>query len=216
MRQDWIIWLGCISLFLTGVIWGMIPDKTGFFIVGNVHDLFDIFGAVATIVAATVAVVALTSWRRQFRHTARFDSLKKLKDAATELHSFRRYLLAIQARYMAQMRSQEVKDNSLAEMEESAREVWLAALHAYNQAWGTAVVFFTPEEEASFSGPAPLFVKKSLDDPLRIVMTYANAPKADDLNKFNDVCREITDEARHLYAQTVSELEMMLRQKYRD
>ena len=94
-----------------------------------------------------------------------------------------------------------------------AREKWLIALEAYNRAWGTAVVFFTHAEEANFSGPAKVFTSRSLSDPLRIVTTYANSPNIDQLSAFTETCRQITSEAGHLYASTVSELEWMLRQK---
>ena len=215
MKQDFVIWSGCILLFSAGIVWGMIPDKTGFFIVANVHDLFDIFGALATVIAAAVAVVALSNWRSQFRHSARFESLKGLKNAATELHTFRKYLITVQSRCMHLMHSQGVEDKVLKELEETARQTWISALQTYNQAWGTAVVFFTAEEEANFSGPAPVFTQRSLDDPMRIVMAYANAPEFENRHEFIEACRGITEEVRHLYASTVSELEWMLRQEYR-
>ncbi|MED7666853.1 hypothetical protein GXB78_06490 [Pseudomonas moraviensis subsp. stanleyae] len=193
----------------------MIPDKKSFMTVTSVHDLFDIFGAIATMIAAAVAVIALSNWRSQFRHAARFESLKALKDAATRLHTFRKYLLTVQARCIHLMQSGGVEDLDLRETEEEARKQWTKDLEAYNQAWGTAAVFFTPDEESAFSGPAPVFVKRSLDDPLRIVMAYANAPSVYARHEYLEQCRLITDEVRHLYAATVSELEWMLRQKYR-
>ena len=215
MSRDWVIWLGCILLFCSGVVWGMIPDKKSFMTVASVHDLFDIFGAIATMVAAAVAVIALSNWRSQFRHAARFECLKSLKDAATRLHTFRKYLIAVQARCMHLMQTGGVEDKDLRALEDEAKQNWTRDLEAYNQAWGTAAVFFTPEEEAKFSGPAPVFVKRSLDDPMRIVMAYANSPNIESRLEFIDACRVITEEVRHLYASTVSELEWMLRQKYR-
>ncbi|WP_336346563.1 hypothetical protein [Pseudomonas monsensis] len=215
MSRDWVTWLGCVLLFCSGVVWGMIPDKTSFMTVTSVHDLFDIFGAIATMVAAAVAVIALSNWRSQFRHAARFESLKSLKDAATRLHTFRKYLLTVQARCIHLMQSGGVEDKDLRDMEEEAKQSWTRDLEAYNQAWGTAAVFFTPEEEAKFSGPAPVFVKRSLDDPMRIVMAYANSPNIESRPEFIDTCSSINEEVRCLYASTVSELEWMLRQKYR-
>jgi hypothetical protein len=209
------VWGGCVLLFLAGVIWGMVPDKTGFFVVTNIHELFDMIGAFATVVAAVVAVVALTNWQSQFRHETRFQSLKELKDAATKLHTFRRYLITVQGRCMMLMQSGGIQNQEIDEQEEEARRIWLDALQSYNQAWGTAVAFFTPKEEAAFSGPSPVFVQRSLNDPLRIVMAYANAPDVANSIKFAETCREITDEVRHVCATTVSELEWMLRQNYR-
>lgn len=216
LKKDWVIWGGCVLLFAAGVVWGMIPDKKGFFVVTSIHDLFDIVGAIATTIAAAVAVAALSNWQSQFRHAARFESLKALKDAATELHSFRKYLVTVQARCMQLMQGNQAGDKVLKEMEDAAKQTWLNALQTYNQAWGTAVVFFTPEEEARFSGAAPVFTKRSLDDPMRILMAYANAPEPENFHGFIETCRGITEEVRDLYARTVSELELMLRQKYRN
>ncbi|MBI6749766.1 hypothetical protein [Pseudomonas syringae] len=215
LKKDWLFWLKCALLFSSGVICGMIPDKKGFFLIESVHDLFEIFGALATVIAAVVAVVALSGWRSQFRHAARFESLKSLKDAATKLHTFRKYLKTVEARYAHLIHNQGIESNELIENEESARQQWANDLQAYNQAWGTAVVFFSPEEESEFSGAAPVYVRRSLDDPFKIVAAYANATTADGLYRFTHACRDINEEVRHLYAKTVSELEWMLRQKYK-
>ena len=215
MSRDWVIWLGCILLFCSGVVWGMIPDKKSFMTVTSVHDLFDIFGAIATMIAAAVAVIALSNWRSQFRHAARFECLKSLKDAATRLHTFRKYLIAVQARCMHLMKTGGVDDNNLRELEEEARLNWATDLEAYNQAWGTAAVFFTPEEEKAFSGPAPVFVERSLTYPMAIYMAYANSSNIENRIQFLEDCRLITEEVKDLYARTVSELEWMLRQNYR-
>ena len=65
MKKDWVIWVGCISLFCTGAIWGMIPIKTGFFVVDNVHDLFEIFSSAATVAAVFLAFIGVNAWRQQ-------------------------------------------------------------------------------------------------------------------------------------------------------
>ncbi|WEZ90403.1 hypothetical protein P3R38_09120 [Pseudomonas sp. NyZ480] len=70
MKRDWVVWLGCILLFGSGVVWGSVHLKTDFFVVSNVHDLFDIFGAIATVVAVCVAAVGLNSWKSQIRSSA--------------------------------------------------------------------------------------------------------------------------------------------------
>ncbi|MCY1463617.1 hypothetical protein D9M71_815310 [compost metagenome] len=76
-------------------------------------------------------------------------------------------------------------------------------------------MFFTPQEEKNFSGPANIFTDKYMDNTMRIVMLYANAPGVENYGNFSSSCRVITDSAKDLYAKTVSELEWMLRQKYR-
>lgn len=81
MKKDWVIWVGCISLFCTGAIWGMIPDKTGFFVVDNVHDLFEIFGAVATVITAAAALIALSAWRKQFLFAEKYRAIRDFHQA---------------------------------------------------------------------------------------------------------------------------------------
>jgi hypothetical protein len=215
VRKDLVALAGGVVIFAECVIWLMPSDKSAFFTIANIHDLFDILGALATLIAAGVAVVALTNWRSQFSHEARFQSLKDLKDAATELHTFRRYLIVVEARCVHLMHSGGVGDESLHRLEEEAKQAWMNSLQRYNKAWGTAVPFFTAAEEAAFTGPAPVYVKRSLEDPMRIVMAFANAPDAENINQFAETCRAITEEVRGLYASTVSELELMLRQNYR-
>lgn len=215
MRKDLVALAGGVVILAECVVWLMPSDKTVFFTIANIHDLFDILGALATLVAAGVAVIALTNWRSQFRHETRFQSLKELKDAATELHTFRRYLIVVEARCVHLMHSGGISDESLHLREEEAKQAWMNSLHRYNKAWGTAVPFFTEAEESVFTGPAPVYVKRSLDDPMRIVMAFANAPDLQNLGHFRETCHVITEEVRDLYASTVSQLEWMLRQNYR-
>lgn len=215
MKKDWVIWLGCFLLFFAGVIWGMIPDKTGFFVVADIHDLFDMLGAVATAVAAAVAVIALTNWRSQFRHAEKFKALKELKDAAYSLFAFRGYLFAVQRRCLHLMASGGVPDKDSLDEERGAHEVWMESLQNYNIAWGTALIFLSKEEEEALTVTAYMFTDRSLDDPLRIVTLYANAPSKDQIGNFNVAVRKITDDAKHLSATAVAEAEILLRRNFR-
>lgn len=75
MGRDWVIWFGCVLIFCSGVVWGMIPDKQSFMTVANIHDLFDIFGAIATMVAV---VFAIGAWRRQINGQADLELARRL------------------------------------------------------------------------------------------------------------------------------------------
>ncbi|MEX6663732.1 hypothetical protein [Pseudomonas sp. W2-17] len=197
------------GLFVAGAVW-----RPVFGDYAKLKDALECTSFVATALAAMVAIYTLNLWKTQFRHAESFKALKELKDAATSLHAFRGYLLAVQARCMFLMQYGREQSEAIHEDEEAARQRWLTALQAYNRAWSTAVVFLTPEEEAAFRGPAPIFTRRSIDDPLKIVMAYANAPGVENVHQFAATARLITDEARHLYADTVSQLEWMLREKY--
>lgn len=199
-----------VGLFMVGVVWRPVfGDHT------KLKDALECTSFLATTVAAVVAISALNAWKEQFRHAESFKALKDLKDAATGLHTFRGYLLAVTARCVFLMQSGHSGNEAIEAEVEVARQKWLVALEGYNRAWSTAVVFFTPEEEENFCGPAKIFTSRSLSDPMKIVTAYANAPGKENLLEFTILARTITDDAKHLYARTVSELEWMLRQKYR-
>lgn len=66
-RDGWLIWAGCVLLFFAGAVWGGVLPKTDFFRVTDVHDLADIFGAIATVFAVAFG---FSAWKKQLRgHT---------------------------------------------------------------------------------------------------------------------------------------------------
>ena len=198
------------GLFMAGVVW-----RPVFGDYAKLKDALECTSFLATAVAAVVAIYTLNAWKAKFTHAERFKSLKDLKDAATDLHTLRGYLLAIERSCAHRMHSEGMPSVELFEEEEEAKKKWLIALQAYTRAWSTAVVFFSPEEEQSFSGPANVFTEKYIQDTLRIAALYANAPAPESFGLFTHNVREVTESARDLYARTLSELELMLRRKFR-
>lgn len=85
MGRDWLIWLLCFLLFGCGAVWAQIPIKSDFFVVDNIHDLFEIFGALATVVAVCVAAANINSWKHQVNAAA------DLELARSFAISFQRY-----------------------------------------------------------------------------------------------------------------------------
>ena len=86
MRSDWMVWLGSILLFGGGAVWAQIPIKKDFFVVDNVHDLFEILGALATVVAVCVAAANINSWKHQVHAAADLDLARKVVSA---LHRYK-------------------------------------------------------------------------------------------------------------------------------
>lgn len=199
-----------IGFFVAGAVW-----RPAFGDSAHLKVALECTSYLATTLAALVAIYALSAWKSQFRHAERFKSLRDLKDTATDLTAFRGYLLAVKRRCVHLMATGGVPSEELENAEYAAREKLTSALGAYNRAWSTAVVFFSEEEERRFSGPAPVFVSRAINDPLRIITLYANAPSHENSLGFAVAAREITDSAGDLYAKTVSELEWMLRQKFK-
>lgn len=65
MRQDWVVWLGCVLLLCAGAVWGTVPISTDFFKVNDIHDLFEIFSSIATVLAVGLAFIGVNAWRQQ-------------------------------------------------------------------------------------------------------------------------------------------------------
>lgn len=63
MIGDKVVWTGCGLLFVSGAVWGANLKAEGFFVVANLHDLFDIFGATATVAAVVLAVIGFNRWK---------------------------------------------------------------------------------------------------------------------------------------------------------
>lgn len=213
--MDRVVLGGCLLLVLFGIAVG-VGVKSSLDAQAQVRSALELLSFLATSVTAVVAVVALTSWRSQFKHTEKFKALRELKDAATSLHRFRGYLLALQNRCHGLLRGASPEEVAYLEgAEHEARQNWLDALETYNRAWSTALVFLTTEEADNFVGSSNVFNKRSLDDPIKITMLYANAAQDGGIPRFVFEAREVTDSARDLYASTRTALEMMLMEKFR-
>ncbi|WP_223530604.1 hypothetical protein [Pseudomonas sp. GL-R-19] len=76
--KDRMIWCVCGLLFGAGIIWGKMSGSPDFFKIANVHDLFDIAGAFATIVAVIIALVTMNSWRKQAKAESDHELARKL------------------------------------------------------------------------------------------------------------------------------------------
>lgn len=212
MRRSEVVILVVFAFGFTaiGAVW-----RPAFGSYESVKAAIECTSYIATTLAAVVAIYALNAWKAQFNHAERFKSLKELKDAAKDLTAFRGYLLAVERRCVNLMATGGMPDENFEAAERAAREKLTSAITAYSRAWSTAVVFFSDEDERTFSGPANVFVTRAIEDPLKIITLYANSPGPENSVHFAFSVREITDSAKHLYASTVSELEGMLIQKFR-
>ncbi|MFJ2709756.1 hypothetical protein ACIOZM_02575 [Pseudomonas sp. NPDC087346] len=65
MKKDWLTWVGCISLFGAGVVWGSILRGRDFFHINGIHDLAETLAGFATVIGVTLAVVGYNSWKAQ-------------------------------------------------------------------------------------------------------------------------------------------------------
>ncbi|MBJ2237021.1 hypothetical protein JFT61_19600 [Pseudomonas fluorescens] len=78
MKRDWVVWLGCFLLFGMGALWARVPISNNFFVVENVHDLFEILGAIATVAAVLLAAAGINAWRSQLQATSDHELARRL------------------------------------------------------------------------------------------------------------------------------------------
>ena len=210
--MDRIVLGGCILLVVFGMLLGLGMGSTEV-LANKVRGVFELLSFAGTAVTAVVAVVALSSWQVQFRHAERFKSIKELKDAATGLYTFRGYLLALVESGKQYRANGGVPNAKLEEIQLSAAERWRGSLEVYVKAWSTAVVFFTEEEEKNFSGQPRVFIDLANERPTEIVNADELFPSPEADHEFDKYTKEITDQVQRIYAQTVAELEKMVRKK---
>lgn len=73
MIKDRVVWIGCLALFFSGVVWGGLTVNVEFLKISNLHDLFDIAGAVATSIAVYIAA----TWKKQLGSTRDYEHARK-------------------------------------------------------------------------------------------------------------------------------------------
>lgn len=69
MNRDWVVWIGCVMLFFSGVVWGGLTIDSKFLKIDSLHDLFEIAGAIATCAAVYIAA----TWKRQLGSTKDYE-----------------------------------------------------------------------------------------------------------------------------------------------
>lgn len=147
MKIGGIEYLVSFLLLLLGFIFGSLTPKFGFFAVG-VSDVFQILSAIGTVMAAVVAIPALNSWRKQFKHgekIRRLESLRSIDGAFAALYSLcdscHQYVICKLRR----------DDGAAAEAEVSnARSVYFERLAEYSKCWRDARIVMSPREVEAF------------------------------------------------------------------
>lgn len=196
-----------VGAFFCGVVWA--PQLVDF----SVKDALEATSYVATIVACVVAVVALLAWKAQFRHAERYATLRALKDAITDMHTYRGFLLAVKKSCDYQIANGGDVDPALRAKEIEKRQLMLSALTSYNKAWAGAVGFLTPAEEARIVGTPTFFTKLGMERPDELMRTAKRCVEEGERDDYSSAMEEFDEEAMHVYAISVAEIERLLREK---
>ena len=117
MLGDKGVWTGCGMLFLSGAVWGANLKAEGFFVVANLHDLFDIFGAMATVAAVVLAVIGFSRW--------------KVEIGAASDHELARRLSVVLLKYRLELES--LWGFANAASQESDSDAWMLDHDQYSQ-----------------------------------------------------------------------------------
>ncbi|WP_157831749.1 hypothetical protein [Pseudomonas sp. 02C 26] len=77
MRKDWVVSIGCISLFAAGAIWGATLRGVGFFKVNNIHEFAETLAGFATVLGVVLAITEYSSWKARALAQADHELSKK-------------------------------------------------------------------------------------------------------------------------------------------
>lgn len=196
-----------VGTFFCGVVWA--PQLVSF----GVKDALEATSYVATIIACVVAVVALLAWKAQFRHAERYATLKSLKDAITDMHTYRGFLLAVKKSCDFQIANGGEVDQALRAKEIEKRQLMLSALTSYNKAWAGAVGFLTSAEETRIIGTPTFFTKLGMERPDELMRTAKRCIENGERDDYASLAEEFNSEAMHVFAISVAEIERLLREK---
>lgn len=209
--MDRVVLGGCFLLVVFGALLG-ICIGAGESIVSGIRAAMELLSFAATVVTGAVAVIALKSWRNQFHHTKRFESLNDLKNSAIKLNCFIEYIGAV-AHRMRVAHFDGESPQELKDAEDSARWKWLEALDNYGRAWGTAVVFLDDAEISSLTAPVSVLVNRTLEDPMKVMLAFPNAQFEDRFKVFLETVQEVMGAATELCERARTDVEVLLKQK---
>lgn len=154
MKIGGIEYLVSFLLLLLGFIFGSLTPKTEFFAIG-ISDVFQIFAAIGTVVAAVIAIPGLNSWRKQFKHSEkikRLEGLHSIDGAFSALHS---YSAALFDYVGGALRNDDRQKYEL--QVDGARKEYFRASSAYRNSWrGAALAMSAAEIEAFRWSPEKL------------------------------------------------------------
>lgn len=133
--MDRVIFLGCFLLLAVGVLTGLgIQSTSG--VAKSIRDGFEILSFIGTAVTAVVALIALTSWQIQFRHSEKWKAVKAFQeslDGGMSAHSHLMYLFTMVARNQAANWTD--KQTELTEEFMQKQKAWMEYCFRVDTAW---------------------------------------------------------------------------------
>lgn len=152
-------WVLSALLFGAGVVWS--PIILGVF--KDSKDVFETLSYIATIIAAGVAISALTSWKAQFRTERRYEELQNLREALNGLGMITRLLKAF-ADYHIEYRAKDgVKEKMNPRYQKDLDVIfleWSGAVNRYSYCWRVCKPFLTVQYLNDLKSVSPDRIRK--------------------------------------------------------
>ena len=193
-----------VGLFSTGLVWRPMAG-----VGDSIKYALECISYIATAIAAIVAIVALSAWKDQFKHTERFKCLNELKEAATDLDTFIEYLNDF---YSACSNS--IPNDGTLVWEHSADGTlaqWHKALGRYRRVWTTARIFLTETEIVKFSGKPEAFDELYLLASVQLPRSFISHNGSQMLTQLMECYQEMYQKSWALYKSTLKQTEELLR-----
>lgn len=94
MKSDVVVWIGCILIFMAGVVWSpiMLGSREGVSGFSSLKESLECISYVATVAACIAAILALKSWKTQFWHSKKYECLARLKLASDNIQCAGRHV----------------------------------------------------------------------------------------------------------------------------
>jgi hypothetical protein len=146
--MDRVIFLGCWLLLALGVMTGLGIGPSSE-LSQSIRSGFELLSFGGTAVTAVVALVALTSWQTQFRHSEKWKAIKNFQDALDGGDAAHDYLFCAFA-MNARNQAAPWHERRIIFTDEfyEKQKVWFAQCSKVNKAWGQIVLLFEAQELA--------------------------------------------------------------------
>ena len=165
-------------LLALGFIFGSLSPKTNFWEFG-IANVFEMAASIGTLIAAVVAIPALNSWRKQFKHgekIKRLEGLRNIDGAFAALYS----LCDAHNQHVAcKLRGDD--DSALIAEIASARSLWFERTTEFSKSWRDAKIVMEPVEIENFRWHPDRLNGFGLE-VVTSIATIEHQPRRDSLN----------------------------------
>lgn len=210
--MDRVIFLGCVLLLAVGGLVG-IGIGSSSSLSTSIRGALELLSFAGTAITAVVALIALTSWQTQFRHSEKWKALRAfqdLLDGGVSAHSYLTYLFTLVSQNQAARFAG--KQLNLTDEFFSRQKAWMEYCFRVDRAWSQIELLYNNGELD--------FVEdhKSIEESVRKVSSMfieimgGNEPTNlfQLINVLNESTANAADRSRQLFLQSDSMLRKLV------